>query len=110
MPKTAVFSAPTSYGKTGVVKNTLFLCVEKGFINNCENIVLKNLTIVTGKPNIHKITVLKASNFYVTFKIDEASDFREENGEYYLEIASTSINYQNDNNVFDIYNLCKCNI
>ncbi len=53
------------------------------FINNCENIVLKNLTIVTGKPNIHKITVLKASNFYVTFKIDEASDFREENGEYY---------------------------
>ena len=53
------------------------------FINNCENIVLKNLTIVTGRPNVHKITVVKASPFYVTFKIDDASDFREENGEYY---------------------------
>lgn len=53
------------------------------FINNCENIVLKNLTIVTVKPNVHKLTVLKASPFYVTFKIDESSDFSEENGEYY---------------------------
>lgn len=53
------------------------------FINNCENIVLKNLSIVTVKPNVHKLTVLKASPFYVTFKIDETSDFGEENGEYY---------------------------
>ena len=53
------------------------------FINNCENIVLKNLTIVTVKPNVHKLTVVKASSFYVTFKIDETSDFKEENGEYY---------------------------
>ena len=53
------------------------------FINNCENIVLKNLTIATVKPNIHKLTVVKASPFYVTFKIDESSDFKEENGEYY---------------------------
>ncbi len=53
------------------------------YINNCENIILKNLTVATVKPNVHKITVVKASPFYVTFKIDEASDFREENGEYY---------------------------
>ncbi len=53
------------------------------FINNCENVVLKNLTIVTVKPNVHKITVLKASPFYVTFKIDGESNFKEENGEYY---------------------------
>jgi len=53
------------------------------FINNCENVVLKNLTIVTVKPNVHKLTVVKASPFYVTFKIDESSDFGEENGEYY---------------------------
>lgn len=53
------------------------------FINNCENILLKNLTILTVKPNIHKLTVVKASPFYVTFKIDESSDFGEENGEYY---------------------------
>ncbi len=52
-------------------------------INNCENVVLKNLTIVTVKPNVHKLTVVKASPFYVTFKIDESSDFGEENGEYY---------------------------
>lgn len=53
------------------------------YINNCENIVLKNLTIVTVKPNVHKLTVVKSSPFYVTFKIDESSDFKEENGEYY---------------------------
>ena len=53
------------------------------FINNCENIVLKNLTIVTVKPNVHKLIVIKASPFYVTFKIDGEGDFREENGEYY---------------------------
>ncbi len=53
------------------------------FIKNCENIVLKNLTIVTVKPNVHKLTVVKASPFYVTFKIDESSDFTEENGEYH---------------------------
>ena len=53
------------------------------YINNCENIVLKNLTIVTVKPNVHKLTVVKASPFYVTFKIDETSDFKEDNGEYY---------------------------
>ena len=52
-------------------------------INNCHNIVLKNLTIVTVKPNVHKITVVKASPFYVTFKIDAESNYIEENGEYY---------------------------
>ena len=53
------------------------------FINNCENIVLKNLTIVTVKPNVHKLTVVKASPFYVTFEIDKSSDFAEENGELF---------------------------
>ncbi len=52
-------------------------------IENCENITLKNLTIETVQPNIHKITILKASPFYVTFKIDETSNYKEENGEYY---------------------------
>lgn len=32
--KDIVFSAPTSYGKTGVVKKSLLLSMEKGFINN----------------------------------------------------------------------------
>ena len=63
------------------------------FINNCENIVLKNLTIVTVKPNIHKITVVKASPFYVTFRIDEAGDFREENGEYYWHGTDYKLNF-----------------
>lgn len=52
-------------------------------IENCENITLKNLTIETVQPNVHKITILKASPFYVTFKIDETSNYKEENGEYY---------------------------
>lgn len=62
-------------------------------INNCENIVLKNLTIVTVKPNVHKITVVKASPFYVTFKIDESSDFKEENGEYYWYGTDYKMNF-----------------
>ena len=52
-------------------------------IENCVNVTLKNLTIETVQPNIHKITILKASPFYVTFKIDETSNYKEENGEYY---------------------------
>ena len=62
-------------------------------INNCENIVLKNLSIVTVKPNVHKLTVLKASPFYVTFKIDESSDFKEENGEYYWYGTDYKMNF-----------------
>lgn len=53
------------------------------FINNCENIILKNLTVVMVKPNVHKLTVIKASPFYVTFKIDGSSNFEEVNGELY---------------------------
>ena len=52
-------------------------------IENCENITLKNLIIETVQPNMHKVTILKASPFYVTFKIDETSNYKEENGEYY---------------------------
>ena len=52
-------------------------------IENCENITLKNLIIETVQPNMHKVTILKASPFYVTFKIDETSNYKEENSEYY---------------------------
>lgn len=52
-------------------------------IKNCENLILKNLTIETVFPDVHKITILKASPFYVTFEVDATGDFREENGEYY---------------------------
>ena len=52
-------------------------------IENCENITLKNLTIETVQPNVHKIIILKASPFYITFKIDETSNYKEENGDYY---------------------------
>ena len=52
-------------------------------IENCENITIKNLNIETVQPNVHKITILKSSPFYVTFKIDESSNYKEENGEYY---------------------------
>lgn len=52
-------------------------------IENCENITIKNLTIETVQPNVHKITIIKSSPFYITFKIDETSNYCEENGEYY---------------------------
>ncbi len=50
---------------------------------NCENITLKNLTLESVQPNVHKITVLKASPFYVTFSVDESSNLDEENGDFY---------------------------
>ncbi len=52
-------------------------------IKNCEKIKIKNLNIQTVLPNVHKITVIKASSFYVTVKIDETSKYVEENGEFY---------------------------
>ena len=52
-------------------------------IKNCENIKIKNLNIETVNPNVHKITVLKASAFYVTFKVDDTGKFVEENGNCY---------------------------
>ena len=52
-------------------------------IKNCEKIILKNLNIETVLPNVHKVTVIKASAFYITFKIDDSSKYIEENGNYY---------------------------
>lgn len=52
--KDIVFSAPTSYGKTGVVKNTLFLCVEKGFINNFVAILPTNALINEYRKSINE--------------------------------------------------------
>lgn len=53
-------------------------------IDSCENITIKNINIETYKPNVHKFTVLKASSFYATFKLDEQSDYTEEKGRYYF--------------------------
>lgn len=53
------------------------------YINNCENIKIKNLNIHTAYPNVHKITITKASTFYVTFEVDSQSKFIEENGAFY---------------------------
>lgn len=52
-------------------------------IKNCEKIKLKNLNLETVLPNVHKVTVLKASSFYITVKIDDTSKYGEEKGEYY---------------------------
>lgn len=52
-------------------------------IKNCEKIKIKNLNLETVLPNVHKITVLKASSFYATFKIESNCKYGEENGEYY---------------------------
>lgn len=52
-------------------------------IKNCENIKIKNLSIETVNPNVHKVSVVKASTFYVTFKIEDSERFSEENGEHF---------------------------
>ena len=52
-------------------------------IENCNNITVKNLTIDTAFPNVHKVTVTKASPFYITFEVDKESKYIEENGKYY---------------------------
>ncbi len=53
------------------------------YIKNCENIKFKNLNIETVLPDVHKITITKASPFYITFEIDSQSNYIEENGEFY---------------------------
>ena len=75
------------------VKNMEIDCCDSNFImdgkmshivmKNCENIKLKNLNIEVNNPNVHKITILKTSTFYVTFQIDESSKCGEENGNFY---------------------------
>ena len=52
-------------------------------IDSCENITIKNLKIKTHKPDVHKLTVLTASSFYATFKLDNESNYTEEKGKYY---------------------------
>ncbi len=52
-------------------------------IDSCENITIKNLKIKAHKPDIHKLTVLTASSFYATFRLDNESDYAEEKGKYY---------------------------
>ncbi len=53
-------------------------------IKNCEKLTLKNLNIEAVFPDVHKVTVLKATPFYITFKIDEHSRYvEEENGNYF---------------------------
>lgn len=53
------------------------------YIKNCENLKIKNLNIETVLPNVHKLTVTKASPFYITFEVDSQSKFIEENGNFY---------------------------
>lgn len=88
---------PKNIHKTAVViedvKNMEIDCNDSTFImdgkmthimfKNCHNITLKNLTIETVLPDVHKMTVLKASPFYVTFEIDSTGNFKEEDGKYY---------------------------
>lgn len=52
--KDIVFSAPTSYGKTGVVKNSLLLSLEKGFINNFVAILPTNALINEYRKSINQ--------------------------------------------------------
>lgn len=52
-------------------------------IENCNNITVKNLTIDAVSPNVHKVTVTKASPFYINFEVDGGSKYIEENGNYY---------------------------
>ena len=88
---------PKSIHKTAVViegvRNMEIDCNDSTFImdgkmthimfKNCDNITLKNLTIETVLPDVHKITVIKASPFYITFEIDSTVNFAEEDGEFY---------------------------
>ncbi len=52
-------------------------------IRNCEKIKIKNLHIQAVRPNVHKIKIIKASKFYITFEVDSTTEFIEENGEFY---------------------------
>ncbi len=61
-------------------------------IDGCENVTIKNVKIEAYKPDIHKFTVLSASPFYASFKLDEESDYTEEKGRFYF----TGTDYKTD--------------
>lgn len=60
-------------------------------LRNCDGITIKNLTLATVVPNVHKLTVTKASHFYATFEIDSADNFEEADGEFYWNISGSKM-------------------
>ena len=44
-------------------------------IANCENFVLKNLTVNTDKPDFHQLKIAEKGTHYVGFELDENEDF-----------------------------------
>lgn len=52
-------------------------------IENCNNITVKNCTIDVAMPDVHKVTVTKASPFYINFEVENDCNYIEENGKYY---------------------------
>lgn len=49
-------------------------------ISDCENFVMKNLTINTDKPDFHQLKVIDKNKHYVDFELDENEDFIFKNG------------------------------
>ena len=67
-------------------------------IENCCNITVKNIVIDTLNPDVHKMTVVKASPFYVTFKVDKTGSYCEENGQYYWYGTDYKFGFLDNNN------------
>lgn len=58
-------------GAEFVISGKVTNCV----VANCENFVLKNLTIDTDKPDFHQLKIAAKGKYYVDFELDENEDF-----------------------------------
>lgn len=58
-------------GAEFVISGKVTNCV----VANCENFVLKNLTIDTDKPDFHQLKIAAKGKHYVDFELDENEDF-----------------------------------
>lgn len=59
-------------------------------IENCENIIVRNIEIRHAHPDMHEIRVVKKSLFSVDYEIDRDSQYTFENGKLYFLQLDTS--------------------
>lgn len=53
-------------------------------LENCKNIVLKNIEVRHAHPDMHELKVVKKSAFYVEYQIDKDTNYCVENGKIYF--------------------------
>ena len=71
-----------------IIKNSFAFIIEGKVTNfaveNCENVVIRNIEIRHAHPDMHELKVVNKSLFSVDFEIDKDSQYSFENGKLYF--------------------------